>query len=303
MRNNIFVSALVTLLSVTTAWGQSMPMGSLPGWFNSGVRGPSQIVSGSMGWWGLRGFKGSGSAGVNAAILCTAGDAVCETETIDSMGRLALGVTGATCNNTTVICTVKQLYDQVSTNDLAQATEANRPKFLTSCIGSLPCMQFTLASTQCLVSGTSFPALSQPYTISWVAQRTGSFTTQQGIVTGHFSGTKPADYFTTSANQIWMYDGTVRAITAADSTWHTEQSVYNNATTPGAILDGTATALAGSPGSGPWTNQVAFGCDSNGIANVVPMTGLMVEGGVWSVAFTAQQGADMNTNQKAYWGF
>jgi len=81
---------------------------------------------------------------------------------------------------------------------------------------------------------------AQPLTISWVGERTASFTTIQNVFNTNSSGTlEIRDAFSGSANSMSIYAGTLSStLTAADSVWHSEQSTYNG-TSSAAYLDGT----------------------------------------------------------------
>jgi hypothetical protein len=268
--------------------------------------GPGDVVSGAAFWGGLRAYsRAKALAGAKAIQLCTAiacGGGTTEDEIVGTDGKMIFGTKALTCDNAGNQCYVGILYDQSGNgHDQPSPSGAVHPLFIVNCVGSFPCMGMLhpLGSTS---AGVGVSAL--PITISWIAQRTASFTTQMSIVSfQNLSDHQPQDQFFPAANEIFLSAGTNQIVSAADSTWHTEQSVYNNATTPGAILDGTATTLGGSPGStAPANNAFCIG-GAGSCTNEINGAQHILEVGIWGSAFTGPQGASMNTNQKTYWGF
>jgi hypothetical protein len=136
--------------------------------------------------------------------------------------------------------------------------------------------------------------IAQPVTLSYIAQRNNALTSLQDLVY-LISGDGPSN----AANTWQMAAPTVRQFTAADSTWHSMQAIYNGASSAG-YLDGSAVTLGGSPGTTGITPTVAIGASSS---NNNQFYGWWTEVGVWSSALNATQAANMNTNQKNYYGY
>lgn len=283
------------------AWAQvsltGAGLGSSPA---AAYAGPNDVVAGAQVWYGLRAVSNAAAvAHKSAIVLCTALDAACETETLATSGAVSLGTVGATCNNTTVICTIKEWFDQIGALHLIQTTIANRATFKINCVGSTqPCAVFVKANAPTYTLGTGL-SLAQPMTYSWVAIRTGSTASDSGTIATLGSGTAASDAFFNAANTLTMYAGSNGTITGAtESVWHTEQSVYNGASSK-MCLDGTCFSPSVNPGTGGTGTPISFGSFLAGNY----LDGMMNEGGIWNVGFTPTQAANMNTNQKTYWGY
>lgn len=308
-----FLAALAVVLFCGAESSAAQPaMGTLPGYFGkstscAGYVGPGDINA-YVEWVGLRAYScAQAAAHANVIQLCAQVDTTCaaaEIETAATNGTLSLGTIGAACNNSTNICIVPTLYQQApggSGCNIIQATGGQRPTFIPGTINSKPALKFIRASSQFLLCAPLAFVNAVPETITWIAQRTATFTSQSTIFSLQTSGNNaPSDAFSTTANAFWMFNGTaVRNVTAADSAWHVEVSVYNNATTPGAILDGTATTLPGSPGNGGGATTGYSVGSNQPVGNHPDM--LFLEAGHIASALTTAQGQAINSNAVLYY--
>jgi hypothetical protein len=141
--------------------------------------------------------------------------------------------------------------------------------------------------------------LTQPYVFSWVAVRTANFTTQQATLATYHGSNAPSDVFFTTANTFALSVTADATVTAADGTWHAEQSIYNGSSSI-AYHDGTQTTGL-NPGTSTSTSGHVYMGNVNGGSN--QLVGDFVEGGIWSGAFTTPQQQGVNSNQHAFWGF
>lgn len=262
--------------------------------------GPGDFVSYTI-WGGLRSYS-SATRGTKVANVCNFSDVVCADLSSDATtGALVITtIGGSSCASVT--CTVKTLYDQTGGgHDMTNATIATRPILKTSCIGSLPCMQFANASPSFLTNG-AISSMNQPYSFSEVFERTGDFGTTGVIISTQASGAG-ADYFSGSANTLNATAGSNATVTAADSTWHTEHTVYDDVHTASAMcLDGVHNTAGISPGSSSTGVQIAIGTQPPA-TGTLGMTGNLVEFGVLAGTISGANCTSLNSNEKTYWGF
>lgn len=270
-----------------------------------GYTGPLDLTGWSsnvIAWSGLRCSKSSYTGNV-ADIWDASTGSTTETKLTCSTG----GTINQTINNLSVTCAIScvvaTLYDQTGLNgcttacDYTQATNANRPIFLTSCpglSGNTYCMSWTTTS-QTLRTPNSNAAHSQPWSISAVGERTSNTTTNLNIWSSNTNASLILLY-RNAVNSIYFSAGLFPSVTANDNAWHTYQGL-GNATSSNITVNGSSNTV--SAGSGGLQSGVPF-ClgvctyDSGGTYNT--------EFGVWSVDQSANFGA-MNTNQKSYYGF
>jgi len=190
---------------------------------------------------------------------------------------------------------VAKAYDQSGgTNDAVQATTANQPLFLSTCVGTstnLPCLVFynLLQVLQATITSTAFTTL----TYSFVAIRTGQFTTFGGIAN---LGTQTVvGGFGNAANTAVIYAGTVVTSAAADNAWHAVQEAFNGASSVINVDGSSSTVNPGTVSTGLTSLQW-------GDTTTAP-TGASTEMGMWgAVVFNSTQISNMHTNQSAYWG-
>ena len=192
---------------------------------------------------------------------------------------------------------VTKAYDQSGNpNDVAQATAANQPQFLPTCLGAgtaLPCMRF--GGSQYLSSGT-VTSIPQPVTASTVAIRTSAFTSL-GLTLSGASNTSVG--FNSSANSFLIFAGSVLSATVSDSAWHAIQAVINgNGTASDISADGSITT--GAAGLQSFGTSFVVGALFNG--SVDQMNGLMAEDGFWKIAASSTVQGNLHTNQSAYYG-
>jgi hypothetical protein len=273
------------------------PVQPAPG--GGGYTGPGDIVSGALAWHGLRCYSTAYTGNI-ADIWDAATGSTTETVLGCNAGGAIVVKSGSALATTCASgCKDKTLYDQsgqtncgIAACDLTQSTNASRPTFTQNCIGSLPCLTF--AGSQSLQSASTFSSTNQPYTISAVLERTGSFTTQMSVY-GDIACN--GIFFTSTANTVGMFaQSSVVSATATDSAAHAGQFVFNGASSS-IKVDGTTT----NPGN-PGTNLLGSGALEMG-SGCGGTVGNVYEAGAWSGAFSSGQQTSMNANQHSYWGF
>lgn len=252
-----------------------------------GFSGPGDVVSGAYAWYSCsRGYNGADTS--NACNVCLPSAGACFDLTLSS-GLAVVPAGLSTCNITTVICTVKTMYDKTgNSRDVTQVTEANRPTFRPAMASNgcpttaLPCVLFVPANSQRLNSSATITQ-AQPITISLVYIR--------GSANGE-PATNNVEFIANSGN-IQLFAGTGGATaTAANGSWHAAQGVFNSSSSA-AYIDGTTTTGL-NPGTGaPSGNTISLG--QSVVSNF--FDGSIAEAGFWPSGFNATQAGNMNTNQ------
>lgn len=276
----------------------------------SGFTGAADIIASPKVFYGLQAPSAAYAAGLGKlANICTPLDAVCADVSSDANGNFNIGAVGSlTCNNSTVICTVKTLYDTSGSNscagsipcDATQATIATRPTLVVALAANgctntaLPCV--SVAGAQCMLSPNFTQA--QTFSISVVGKNTGA--AQRPFV---FGGPDQEFGARSSVNKWYMYanGATVVEVAATDNAWHAGQALYNN-TSSFIAADGTS-GSTGNAGTGGWSAVTIqlFGTGNCG-ANFI--SGSIAEIVIWSADQSSSFSA-LNTNQHSSgrWNF
>ena len=280
-----------------------------------GYTGPGDVISSSKAWYGFRAYNATYATALGniADLVDTATGAASCTMVAKSNGDAdvsSLSCVGGTLSVTTFCtvthvagCSISKLYDQSGANgctgtipcDAAQTTHANRPVFTLSGANSKPGMQCTGASTLYLKNSSFVSSTSQPFSVSWVAERTGAFTSFGDVFTGLNGGSQFG--FGNSANTALFFAGTVVTASATDSAFHAVQSLANGASSSG-LVDGTTTGTINIGASG-LSSDIGLCASSNGTGN--PGTLIFEEAGFWSGDKSASFGS-MHSNQSSYYG-
>lgn len=191
-------------------------------------------------------------------------------------------------------------YDQSSNGyNVVQATAGNQPQLLPTCISTLPCFSFVSANSQ-YFTGTLTSIGGQPYTASMVIERVGN-TAAFNTVFGYNNLVQWG--FSSTANKVLLYAGSVLSETAADLAPHAYQGVINT-TSSATNVDGTETTglSAGSAVISTSANFWGVGSKSGSSSPGNYVQGFVGEAGLWPVAATPTNRGSLHTNQSAYWG-
>jgi hypothetical protein len=263
--------------------------------------GPGDLsLSGVLAWWGMRAYS-LAKTGTKIANICNAGDANCAD--INSLANGNFDVTTAqaaplNCGT----CTIKVLYDQSGANscsaaacDLTQATEASRPKLTFNCLNtSLVCADFTSSGTLGIRNTTGFGAVSQPFSVSVVWNRTTNNSAYENILVTN--ATQQGVIGNNAANGVAMYEGSsVPAATANDNALHAGNFRFDN-TTGWANVDGTKTTMNLGTASSQPAGALALGNNTNQATPLMKFA----EGGWWSTPFSDPP-TSLCHNQFTYW--
>ena len=296
---------LVLLIDPASAQvGPALGLGGGPGHVAAAsYSGAGDVFSGAKLWVGLRAYTSAtrGNALINACNSTGGVDVLCaDLSSNATTGALVSGtIGGITCPGTN--CTIKTWYNQGSLgsgNNCTQATVASRATLNASILGSLPAAIFgTVAGYTC---GTG-AAIAEPFTISVVVNRTGSFSSSVSVLgADNASTTYNYIFFSNSAGTDWALggsSGTVIVGTVTQSAFHSAVGITNGSSSTlniDAIAQGTGTLSSTGIASGD-----TFHLGSDGY--VEAMTGDFTEGGVWPTA--AGSPANLISNERAYWGF
>lgn len=259
----------------------------------STYQGPGDVVSGAYGWWGLRAYSAAQCTGAVKSInVRRTSDNATTDILILSNGTLDTATLSTFLTATTGFVTTWYEQSGGGGPDLVQATTALQPQIiLTGGFGSLPAL---LGNGTALLGGT-ITSQVQPYTFSFVAERTSSFTT-----IGNIGGNNLATVFlfgtSNTANTWRMSSGTMATFTASDSVGHAFQLIFNG-TSSVACVDGSPTTVsAGTNATSGTTFQVI------GLTAGLPFRGIIGEIGLWDLGFNSTQQTNMDTNQSNYWG-
>lgn len=262
--------------------------------------GPGDIVSGASAWWSCAfSYSAAYATGTNNAcdLVDSATGLTTYTMKILSNGKAdTAGAAGSTA--CTVACNITRAYDQTGNGrHVTQATLSAMPTLTFSSLGGQPCGSFVRANSQDLASAASFPTITQPFTISTVAQRTGTVTAFQGLL----SSTATALGLIThnAANQWDIFSGSLGGFTASDGSYHAVQGIFNGSSSI-AEVDGTATT-----GISAGTSQFSTSPDTVlvGLQSTSFLDGNECEIGVWASGFNSTQYGNMNANAHTRYAF
>jgi len=273
-------------------------------------QGPLDIVSGATFCYSLRACSAAlAASNTNIAdIVDTAtGVATCTIKAktngdADLTSLLCVGNTVSVTTFCTVThaagCSITKFYDQTGNNATGsiQTTLASMPPLVLSATSTSKPAAATNGTTQ--RTNFSITSMSQPFTLSVVAKRAASFTTQQGIIAGaNGSGNSFIDYKGTAAT-IDLFCGSADTSTAAlDSVFIAIQGVCNGASSTVKINSNApnTVATAGTSSSGI---NFDFGSDQF----VQFLNGDAAEAIGWPSAVSTGNQSAISTNQQTYWG-
>ena len=273
-----------------------------------GYQGPCDVVGTFKVFYGVR--KCATSYNGNAmTIKRTSDNATCTLTYNATTGLLDVSVatpcTGTTtatafCNATT--CTITAFNDSsgglACSGNVACNYAPTTPANITlvfNCTGSIPCIQMSgQTSTQSLTWAASS---SQPYTATFVYNRTGGFTTGGGLFSTGNSVTLNLST-SSSANTFIMNAGTAsEPVSPNDSSYNSIIGVVNAASSTWKLNAAAPATVASTPGS-----------NASGTANVkalVGATGLTVrvlEIGFQNGGMTSGNQTSLYNNQSAFYG-
>jgi hypothetical protein len=252
-------------------------------------QGPGDIVTGAIGWWGLRAYS-STTAGTKAVRLRRDSDQA--EQDFNTLASGSLDTASIATFKGSANLFVVDLYDQAGTNNAVQTTASSQPPF-------------TLAPTPLIDTGTSYHAYyltlvnpvtqSLPWTWNWFASR--AFISGDPYASMIGNPSNPYSGYTSNANQALLTGTSNQTAAATDNVFHAIQAVYNG-TSSDLNIDGTVNTV--NPGT-PSLSAVTFYICGGGFLNEY-FDGKAMEWGFWPVVFAPAQSSNMSTNQHAFWG-
>jgi hypothetical protein len=272
-----------------------------------GYTGPGDQVSGALVWYGMRAYSSAIAAAATQKLIKIINIATSETcdvivATNGGFGNVANcsgssnGLTPtAFCALSSSSCNIVTWYDQSGHGvDVTQATANERASLLISCLNSLPCANFQNGQTDFYTSATNIGTSAQPFTMTSVAIRNNSFSTEQDTIA--VTSTPVVLGFSSTTGLGDIYGGSTATFTASNSAWHVIQGIFNGASSI-ANVDNTQTTGLSAGTNTVTANPVIFG--QNNFSNF--FLGEMVEGGIWGGGFTTGQQTNMCHNAFTYW--
>lgn len=267
--------------------------------------GPGDIVSGATAFYSCsRAYNAAYAAALGSACdLRRASDNATCTAKFLANGSVDLTV-GTPCNSNTQTVTawvgassalVTKAYDgSGNTRDASQGTAAAQPQLLLSGgSNNLPYVNFAFGP---YLTGPSLASVSQPYFYSFVAIRTGHFTSHQQVIgtlttgpTGAYTG------FNNTINTAEIYTGTSLTGTVSDSAWHVVQVQFDATDTIN--VDGSSVA-SGNSGSAANVGTIYLG--NSGFND--KQDGGTAEAFLYPALVSAGNQTALQANQKAYYG-
>lgn len=254
--------------------------------------GPGDVVSGATAFWGFRGYTNAfASTGTGAAVkISRASDSAAIDVVILPTGAWDVATAATFCAATT--CVVDDFYDQTGNGNTMSRNSAGAALAFNCINTSLPCAVFASSDEMNTPTNLTIGATS---TISAVMNRTSVSFAAILIQRGNCNcGAR----YTSSANTVQAFlTATSVTATATDNAWHGLQFMLSDSTNSVIAVDGVS-GTPGNAGGGPMaaTDRLVIG-------GSVPLTGKMVENGIWSgVTFSGGQLTSMHANQSAYWG-
>jgi hypothetical protein len=263
--------------------------------------GPGDVVGSASFWVGLRAYSlAKATANAPAIKIVRSSDShscdvlLATTGGLGNTGNCSTGGENGTavatwCNATT--CKIDIFYDQIGAANFTANNSGTRATLTFNCINTtLPCADFGAGVS---FYGGANASVSQPLTESFVAIRTGAFTSQNDILT-LANGT----FFDAANNRVGAFFGASTSTVASDNAWHAFQTVVNSTSSIQAVDATQTTGL--SMGNNATGASIWLGTQSSGGNN--PLNGKITEAGVWATNFSGAQMTNMCNNQFTYWG-
>lgn len=264
--------------------------------------GLADVRPGMTHYWGMRAASAA-LRGQNAIQLTGPAGAWTENEATGvTTGDLVLGVQGATCNITTVICTVTLWYDPIGGFTESGVSSGNvAGTFVPNCTGrNKPCVR---SATGNAIYGTaSTITYTQPFSHVAYARRS-SGTGFQTINSSPTLSAQLAMTFNNAANQFVIFAGgsVTTPVAETDGVFHAFAGTFNGASSIVSV-DGVATTGL-NPGTGAGTTTMClFRLGCNGVVSGQAVNGDISEFGTYpTTGLSASDDVAVAANQTAYW--
>lgn len=263
--------------------------------------GPGDITTFDQ-WGGVRAYNAVAAATNAAALIINrASDGHSCTVNLSISGDLGLTAScGTGADNgqtglifcTATICKVSTIFDQTGNGfNWTQIVAGSQPVLSFTCFsGAVACLLGNAAA----LMGSNPGVKAQPFTYSFVAQRTAAFTTI-GNIGGDTNATSVFFGASNAVNTWRMSAGTAMPFTASDSVGHSFQLIYNGASSI-ANVDNSTTSLS------PGANSTATNFSIIGLTAGLSFTGQFAEIGRILNAPNSTIQTSLCNNQRLYYG-
>lgn len=299
-----------TLLCLAPAVGYGQPL-NVPAPFllpNRAVSGPvvytgiGDIVSTWTMWFGSRAYS-SATRGNKIWNMCEPTNTTCaDISTSATTGYPVVGTIGATNCGSSTTCTIKTWYDLTGNgNDRTQTTAANRFTYNASALNGNACGVAAGSVTGYPTSSVTGTDIPQPYTYSAVAERTGSLTTVQYLMSSVSVATNDSQLDFTSTPALLLFSGNGSNSIQQSATDNAPHAVLAlaNSTTSKISVDGAA-ATTGDSGTAAANTNMGLGKNPGVSGN--NFVGIFCEGGIAPSDVSSSTTA-LYSNQHTAYGF
>ena len=251
--------------------------------------GPGDVVAGAVAWWGLRAYSAA-SIGGNVVKIRRSSDNT--TKIFTSQANGGINTADAFFDGSNYF--VDTLYDQTGNGrDLAQATTADQPSFITSAFNGLPKIS-SPGSPVFMQVGATY-AIAQPWTAYAVAQFSGSLSGNGAILGG--TAADVALYFNGTLSKAYFFPSNINS-TNVDVSPNVLYSVMGTSIGGGGTSTLLVDGLSNTVTTATYGNTEAFKILSDSGDFLI---GDWLESGWWASDLTASQAA-LQANQLNYWG-
>ncbi len=237
----------------------------------------AQLLTGKLG--GLTSFQGAYSGAVDPPLTG-----------LDARWRADTGVTEAGTG-------VSSWVDMISSFDMVQGTDANRPALVTGVINGQPVVRFTQANTDFLTQATGPTGQAQPYTIAAVAKKTATGVVQW-VLTAAGNNTFRNLGVDSDGTAIMFAGSTFDTADAIDTNFHAWVGIFNGASSE-LFLD-NASLGTGDASTGASTTGFTVGGGNN--AGSDPFGGDIAEVLFYDHALDASERTALDTYVAARYG-
>jgi hypothetical protein len=281
----------------TTGAGLGTPSSGGGSYTGPGNLGLSASIYAFVGFRAYNASYAAGGSGHAMDVCDTATGLICTTVNYLSSG-LFDKTTASGLSQCASSCSVKQMYDSSGANNCNSGpcnfsnnigNLTNWPVLQFNANGSLPALKCASANSSVLIMNNPNGALSQPFTLSSVAERTTppSAAFSDILTDGNIDGG-----FNSTTSQLQMFANSVVTASATDNVLHAIQYAFNSSSST-IYVDGTNTGVNPGTAGHPSNADVRI-CGSSSSQF---LDGYVMEVSLWSGAFSGSDNSAMNSNQ------
>jgi hypothetical protein len=257
--------------------------------------------------WGLRRLTNTYSAtGYAAELYCASCSPTSENFSFDGSGNFDTASVATWLGANTGYC--EELYDQIGSNNLVQATAANMPKYIASALNSKAACQLEMSANACMISANSTTTANGQNAAYFMVVEYGDQNGAETLLIRNDSNAWVFNVGDPTSVDYGMYDNANGSYysTGFNATGSSGR-FFGGITSSGTFTpyrDGTSTggtARTGVNGSGSGTiglGQVGSACSAGSGNDIV----YLPEVYLWNVALTSGDVTAMHSNVSTYFG-